>query len=89
MGRLESYDVLKKLFWLSKLGHLNIKDVELVVTDRSTICGTKTIKLDYDSVLMKDRIVLSDTHIPLHRIEEIRLEGKCLWRKSGGAQKRL
>lgn len=89
MGRLESYNVLKKLFWLSRLGRLNIKDVELVVTDRSSICGTRTFKLNHDSVLMKDRVVLSDTHIPLHRVEEIRLEGRCLWRKSRGAQKRL
>lgn len=89
MGRLESYEVLKKLFWLSKLGRLDIGDVELVVADRSAVCGIKIFKLDCESILMKDRVVLSDTHIPLHRVVEIRSEGKCLWRKSRGAQTKL
>ncbi|MEM0066174.1 MAG: RNA repair domain-containing protein [Sulfolobales archaeon] len=90
MGRLESYEVLKKLFWMSKSRKLSLSEIELVVTDRSVVRGVKTFRLSDSAILMKDRVVLADldTQIPLHRIVEIRAGGELLWKKDRGAQTR-
>ncbi|MEM2207696.1 MAG: RNA repair domain-containing protein [Sulfolobales archaeon] len=90
MGRLESYEVLKKLFWMSRSGGLNLPEIELIVTDRSTTRGVKTFRLSDSAILMKDRVVLadSDTQIPLHRIVEIRVSGELLWKRGQGVQTR-
>ncbi|MEM4831759.1 MAG: hypothetical protein QW740_04940, partial [Sulfolobales archaeon] len=60
MGKLESYEVLKKLFWMSKVRKLSLSEVELVVTDRSVVGGVKTFRLSDGAILMKDRVVLAD-----------------------------
>ncbi|MEM4775304.1 MAG: RNA repair domain-containing protein [Sulfolobales archaeon] len=90
MGKLESYEVLKKLFWMSKVRKLSLSEVELVVTDRSVVGGVKTFRLSDGAILMKDRVVLADlgTQIPLHRIIEVRAGGELLWRKDRGVQTR-
>ncbi|MCX8184743.1 MAG: RNA repair domain-containing protein [Sulfolobales archaeon] len=87
MGRLESYEVLKKLFWMSRVGELILSEVEIVVVDRNTVSGVRSIKLSNSSILMKDRVVLSEsnTQIPIHRIVEIKIGGESLWRKKQSA----
>ncbi len=91
MGRLESYEVLKRLFWMMRSGQLEASAVELVVVDRSAPEGLGTVKLPGDAVLMKDRVVLpdSDTQIPLHRVVEVRVGGETVWRRSRSAPTRF
>lgn len=88
VGRLESYELLKKLFWMSRSGQLSLATVELLIIDRSSLNGVKLIKLSDSAILMKDRVVIlgDDAQIPIHRVIEIRAGGECLWRRSRGAR---
>lgn len=86
MGRLESLEVLKRLFWMARCGSINLNDVELVVVDRSATGGVKLIELDDNAMLLKDRVITSGAQIPAHRIIEIRLGGETLWRKEFNAR---
>ncbi len=90
VGRLESYDVLKRLFWMLRSGRLDASAVELVVVDRSVLEGVRVVKLSEDAILMKDRVVLPSggTQIPLHRVVEVRVSGETLWRRGSGAPTR-
>lgn len=83
VGRLESREVLKKLFWMSKLGRFRLSEVELVVVDRFAVGGMRTVRLSNDAILAEDRIILldADAQIPIHRVIEIRAGGETLWRK--------
>lgn len=87
VGRLESYEVLKKLFWMSKAGEFDLSEVELVVVDRLAVEGARTVRLSGNAVLARDRIILpdADSQIPIHRVVEIRACGETLWRKGQSA----
>lgn len=81
MGTLEVYENLKRIFWLAKVGKVSLDSVELLVLDRSSTSGVKRLQLNSEAVLLKDRIVSSSSQIPLHRILEIRVGGRCVWRR--------
>lgn len=88
VGRLEPYELLKKLFWMSRSGQLSLATVELLIIDRSSLNGEKLVKLSDSAILMKDRVVIPEdgTQIPIHRVIEIREGDECLWRRSRGAR---
>ena len=81
MGRLEVYETLKKVFWLARVGRLSLDNVELVVLDRSSASGVKRLQLSSEALLLRDRVVAGDSQIPLHRILEVWVEGRCVWRR--------
>jgi uncharacterized protein (UPF0248 family) len=81
VGTLEVYENLKRIFWLAKVGKVSLDSVELLVLDRSSTSGVKRLQLNSEAVLLKDRIVSSSSQIPLHRILEIRVGGRCVWRR--------
>jgi uncharacterized protein (UPF0248 family) len=81
VGTLEVYENLKRIFWLAKVGKVSLDSVELLVLDRSSTSGVKLLQLNSEAVLLKDRIVSSSSQIPLHRILEIRVGGRCVWRR--------
>lgn len=81
MGKLEVYESLKKVFWLARVGRLSLDSVELLVLDRSSTSGVKRLQLSSEAVLLSDRVVAGDSQIPLHRILEIWVEGRCVWRR--------
>ncbi len=81
MGRLEVYERLKGVFWLAREGRLSLDRVELLVLDRSSTSGVKYLQLSSEAVLLKDRVVVGSSQIPLHRILEVKVEGRCVWRR--------
>ncbi|MCC6046828.1 MAG: RNA repair domain-containing protein [Desulfurococcaceae archaeon] len=81
MGTLEVYENLKRIFWLARVGKISLDSVELLVLDRSSTSGVKRIQLNSEAVLLKDRVISSSSQIPLHRILEIWVGGRCVWRR--------
>lgn len=78
--RLENYELIKKIIHTVPAEELG--DYTIVVLDRKASNSLKEIKVSEVTKLMKDRLVLGDTIIPLHRIVEIRKLGEVLWRRS-------
>jgi len=81
VGRLEVYERLKRVFWLAREGELSLDSVELLVLDRSSTSGVRCLQLSSEAVLLKDRVVVGCSQIPLHRILEVRVGGRCVWRR--------
>jgi uncharacterized protein (UPF0248 family) len=78
--RLENYELIKKIIHTTPAEELG--DYVIVVLDRKTVNSLKEVKASEITKLMKDRLVLGDTVIPLHRVAEIRRRGEVLWRRS-------
>lgn len=78
--RLENYELIKKIIHTVPAEELG--SYVMVVLDRKASNSLKEIRLSEVTKLMKDRVVLGDTIIPLHRIVEIRKSGEVLWRRS-------
>jgi len=78
--RLENYELIKKIIHTTPAEELG--DYVIVVLDRKTVNSLKEVKASEITKLMKDRLVLGDTVIPLHRVVEIRRRGEVLWRRS-------
>jgi len=77
--RLENYELIKKIIHTTPAEELG--DYVIVVLDRKTISSLKEIKASEITKLMKDRLILGDAVIPLHRVVEIRRRGEVLWRR--------
>jgi uncharacterized protein (UPF0248 family) len=77
--RLENYELIKKIIHTTPAEELG--DYVIVVLDRKTVNSLKEVKASEITKLMKDRLVLGDTVIPLHRVVEIRRRGEVLWRR--------
>ena len=88
MGRLGQYEVLKRVFWEARSGGLSLDSVEVVIVDRTSTGGERVVRLGAGVILMKDRLVLSDVQIPLHRLVEIRVGGERVWRREKAVRKR-
>lgn len=78
--RLENYELIKKIIHTTPAEELG--DYVIVVLDRKTVNSLKEVKASEITKLMKDRLVLGDAVIPLHRVVEIRRRGEVLWRRS-------
>ncbi len=78
--RLENYELIKKIIHTTPAEELG--DYVIVVLDRKTVSSLKEIKASEITKLMKDRLILGDAVIPLHRVVEIRRRGEVLWRRS-------
>jgi len=78
--RLENYELIKKIIHTTPAEEL--EDYVIVVLDRKTVSSLKEIKASEITKLMKDRLILGDAVIPLHRVVEIRRRGEVLWRRS-------
>jgi uncharacterized protein (UPF0248 family) len=77
--RLENYELIKKIIHTTPAEELG--DYVIVVLDRKTVNSLKEVKASEITKLMKDRLVLGDAVIPLHRVVEIRRRGEVLWRR--------
>jgi uncharacterized protein (UPF0248 family) len=85
-GRLRAemnaaYEALGKLKWKRLL-----KGCEIVITHRGAPGDLKTIPGDSVTEVKKSYLMFTnergeDTFIPLHRVMEIRREGKVLWKR--------
>jgi len=78
--KLENYELIKKIIHTTPAEEL--KDYVIVVLDRKSSNSLREIRVSEVTKLMKDRLVLSDAIIPLHRVVEIRKSGEVLWRRS-------
>lgn len=81
MGTLEVYENLKRIFWSARAGEVSLDNVELLILDRSSASGVRRLQLNPRAVLLKDRVISGGHQIPLHRILEIRVGGRCVWRR--------
>ena len=77
------FDVLNKLKWAGKL-----KDCEITILHRGAEGDRKVIKGGKVSLLKKHHFCYrngEETFIPLHRVLEVRMKGRLLWksRKNG------
>ena len=73
---MRAFDILNKLKWTNQLDRAEIVILHRgAPDDRKTISGKEIIELG------RDRFLTQDSCIPLHRVLEVRLEGKTLWRR--------
>ena len=73
---MRAFDILNKLKWTNQLDRAEIVILHRgAPDDRKTISGKEIVELG------RDRFLTQDSCIPLHRVLEVRLEGKILWRR--------
>ncbi|RLJ07761.1 MAG: DUF504 domain-containing protein [Candidatus Aenigmatarchaeota archaeon] len=73
---MRAFDILNKLKWTNQLDRAEIVILHRgAPDDRKTISGKEIVELG------RDRFLTKDSCIPLHRVLEVRLEGKILWRR--------
>lgn len=73
------YNVLNRLKWTGKL-----KDCEVVILHRGAEGDRKTIKGRNIGEVKKGHFLYGDgkeTHIPYHRVLEVRAGGKVVWKR--------
>lgn len=78
--RLENYELIKKLMYT--VSHEELNRYSIVIVDRRVGGGLREVSLAGVSKLMRDRVVIEDTVIPLHRVVEIKRGDEVLWRRS-------
>jgi uncharacterized protein (UPF0248 family) len=76
---------ISKIKWTSSKAELTT--YEVVVIDRGVSQGFRTVNLGEDVVILRDRLLIGDTVIPLHRVVEIRKGGVVVWRRNASAGK--
>ena len=79
------YGVLGKLLWQGRL-----KDTEVVIIHRGAPDDKKDISGDRVTAVKGSHFVYRNregtkTTIPLHRVLEVRLDGKTIWKRAGKA----
>ena len=72
--------MLNKIKWLSNEEEL--RRYEVVIFDRGETSGTKVIRLGGDVKILRDRLIVGESTIPMHRVIEIRKDGETLWRRN-------
>lgn len=76
---LENYELIKKIINTVSLEGLG--EYVIVILDRRVGSGLREVRLGEVVRLMKDRLILGDAVVPLHRVVEIRRSGEVLWRR--------
>jgi hypothetical protein len=75
-----AFEALNRLKWTGRLGKAEIVFVHRGAPgDVKTVSGASITQLKRSHFYYKDNG--RETHIPNHRIVEVRLEGKVLWQK--------
>jgi hypothetical protein len=75
-----AFETLNRLKWTGRLEKAQIVFIHRgAENDRKTISGDKITSLKRSHFYYKDNA--RETYIPNHRVLEIRLEGKVLWKK--------
>jgi len=72
--------MLSKIKWTSSKSEL--KRYAVIILDRSNASGTREIRLNDYVKILRDRLIVGDSVIPMHRVIEIRKEGETLWRRN-------
>ncbi len=76
--------VLSRLYWT--LDDAGLRKYAVVVVDRVTPSGTRVVRLSKHITLLKDRLIIGDTVIPLHRVIEVRRDdGVVIWRRGNAS----
>ncbi len=79
--------VLSKLFWT--LSDDELRRYAVVIVDRGVPTGIRVIRLSRSITLLKDRLIMGDTVIPLHRVIEVRRDdGVAVWRRGSALARR-
>ncbi len=77
--------MLNKIVWVDKA---NLRRYSVIVIDRLRPGGLREVQLSESVKVLKDRLIIGETTIPIHRIVEIRRDGEPVWvRKSASARK--
>ncbi|MCD6324206.1 MAG: DUF504 domain-containing protein [Desulfurococcales archaeon] len=70
---------LSRVLWTSPPEEL--REYEVVFIDRGEPSGLSTLRLGGEVKVLRDRIVVGEKIIPLHRVLEIRRGGEVVWRR--------
>ncbi len=57
----------------------NLGRYSIIVIDRLSPTGLREIRLDRNIKVLRDRLELGESIIPLHRVIEIRKDGAPIW----------
>lgn len=77
-----AFQTLNKLKWTDKLDRCEVVIVHRVAeNDRKTIPGEKITEVKKGYFQYKNTETREETTIPMHRVREIRVEGKTVWKK--------
>ena len=72
--------MLNKIKWVSSKEDLG--RYEVLILDRGENSGTKRIRLGGDVKILRDRLIVGESVIPMHRVIEISKDGETLWRRN-------
>ena len=72
--------LLSKIKWTCSEEEL--RKYTVVIRDRKKASGTSEIRLGGDVQILRDRLIVGNKTIPMHRVVEIRKEGKVLWSRN-------
>lgn len=79
MGRSELSEVLRKIKWMYR-GKYDL--VSIVCIDRgSGVTKANEVKLNDESIISKDRVIIGERVIPIHRIIAIKVGGNVVWKR--------
>ena len=77
--------MLNKVMWVDRT---NLHRYSVIVIDRLRPGGLREVRLSESVKVLKDRLIIGETTIPIHRIVEIRKDGESIWvRKSASARR--
>ena len=71
--------MLNKIKWVSSEEEL--RRYEVVILDRIEPSGTRRIRLGGNVQILRDRLLVEDSIIPMHRVIEILKDGEIVWRR--------
>jgi len=77
--------MLNKIVWVDRA---NLHRYSVIVIDRLRPGGLREVPLSEGVKVLKDRLIIGETTIPIHRIVEIRRDGEPIWvRRSASVRK--
>jgi len=72
------FEVLNRLKWKDGLG-----GVEIIILHRGAPGNRKVIMENEVTEIKRSYLVYGITEIPLHRIREVRKDGRTIWKREG------
>ncbi len=73
--------IAARLFKIKWSGE-NLSDYSVIVVDRLSERGIKEVRLGEDVTILKDRLIVGEKTIPLHRVVAIKRGGEVIWSRN-------
>jgi len=72
--------MLSKIKWTTPPEKL--REYSVIIRDRKKAGGYSEIMLSDNVQILRDRLIVGEKIIPIHRVVEIRKGGKSIWRRN-------